>query len=188
MNNNVDLKNVAYEGASMYGRFNGVVSCVTGTIFICIMYAVAYYLYIKSKKHNQSIISTVTSTDCTLNKNSKGNVSYYCNLVVSYTVNNVKYSNKIVTDGKMKYNVNDTLKIKYNESDPNDIIEDTILTTSNLPYMIACCALCMCIILYIYTYLLFYSKSFAAASGAISAVGSLTPGSSYGSSNIDISF
>jgi len=186
MSNNIDLKNVAYEGTAMYGRVNGVASCICGTIFICIMYGVAYYLYNRSKKYNQSINSTVTSADCTLNKNNKGAISYYCNLVVSYTINNVKYSNKIVTNGKMKYNVNDSLKIKYNDLDPNDIIEDNILTTSSLPYIIGGCALCMCIALYIYTYLLFYSKSFAATSGAISAVSSIIPGSPMPLTDINI--
>jgi hypothetical protein len=109
-----------------------------------------------------------------VNKNEKGEITYYCNLVVSYTINNVNYSNKIIVDSSKNYNINDVLKIKYNESNPNEIIEDNPLTNASsnpiTAYGLCICALCMCIILYAYTWFVFTNKNFAAATGAISAV------------------
>jgi hypothetical protein len=174
MNNNVDLKNVAYEGASMYGKFNALMCCISGTICICCIYTIAYLLYNNAKKYTQNTTSTITSANCLYNKSPKGVVTYHCNLVVSYTINNVNYSNKIIVDSSKNYNINDVLKIKYNESNPNEIIEDNPLTNASsnpiTAYGLCICALCMCIILYAYTWFVFTNKNFAAATGALSAV------------------
>ena len=171
MNSNTnDIKSLAYEGASVYGRYNGVMSGICGTIVICIIYGISFYFYQQSKKYNSNIInSKVISADCTLNKTQKGQITYYCNLEVSYTINNINYSNKIVTNQNKKYVVNDILKIKYNTLNPNDIIVGDLLSnSSSISLMLLFCGLCSCIILYGYIYLLFTSKKFAAASGAVS--------------------
>jgi hypothetical protein len=149
-NNNNDLKNIPYEeNVSIYSKYNELIFCVITTI--CIMIGVGYYLYIKSKKYNQSIISTITSIDYTYYNNLFPKTIYNYNLGVSYTINNVKYSNKIITYSNIKYQINDTLKIKYNELDPNDIIEDNTLNAYTVPFLIAC----FCLFLFICSYLSF---------------------------------
>ena len=130
----------------------------------------SYYFYTKSLKYNSDVInSIVTSADCTLNKSSKGVITYYCNLEVSYTINNIKYSSKIATSQNKKYGINDIVKIKYNTLDPTDIILGDLLSNNlSISILLLVCGLCSCFILYVYIYFLFTNKTFAAASGAVS--------------------
>lgn len=166
MNNSTDIKTIAYEGASAYARFKGIMYCICGTMCICCIYIVAYNMYKSSISYSPIISSIITNADCTKVKDPNGVITYNCNLEVKYTINNINYSGKIVTNGIKSYNVNDKLNIKYNLSNFTDIVLSNNISISYISYGLCCCGLCSCILLYAYVYLLFTSKTFAAVSGA----------------------
>jgi hypothetical protein len=168
-NNFGQIANVAYEGAAMYGQFEAVMMGISGTIVVLILYYVSYIVYKNTIKYNNTPInSTITAVDCTENKSSKGEITYYCNLTVTYTVNNINYSNKLIVEGTKRYNIKENISIKYNTSDPNEIMVDTIVTNKYMSYFICCCAFILCLCLYTYIYFIFRYKSIAAVTGAVS--------------------
>ena len=168
MNNTTDIKDIAYNSASMYARFTGVMYGICGTICICIMYIIAYYIYKNSKTYSSIISSTITNSVCTQNKDPQGVITTTCNLEVKYTINNVNYSGKIITNDNKNYKVNDKLDIKYDLSNFNNIVLGNNISSYYFSYGLCCCGLILCCLLYSYIYLLFTSKTFAAVSGAVS--------------------
>ena len=167
-NNIAQISNIAYEGAAIYGKFEAVMMGVSGTIMILILYFVSYLVYKNTTKYNDiPISSTITAADCTENKSSKGVITYYCNLIVSYTINNINYSNKLIVEGNKRYNIKENINIKYNISDPNEIISATMINNKYMAFFICCCTFISCICLYTYIYFIFHYKSVAAVTGAV---------------------
>ena len=168
MNNTTDIKTIAYNGVSLYARITGVLYCICGTICICILYTLAYNIYINSPTYSSIISSTITNSDCTQIKDPQGVITNTCNLEVKYSIDNVNYSGKIITNDNKSYKVNDKLNIKYDLSNFTKIVLANNISSYYLSSGLCCCAFILCCLLYSYIYLLFTSKTFAAVSGAAS--------------------
>jgi hypothetical protein len=84
---------------------------------ICIGYSL-YLLFIKKKKpHTDAVINKVNHKQV-----SNGPVTTVCILEVTYTINNKVYTNELVIENPDKmYNINEKIKINYNEDNHNKI-------------------------------------------------------------------
>lgn len=184
-NNNNNMNSVGdmvTTAATWYGYTQGIYYVIFGSIIICILFCVSYYIYTNALKYNSPIIDAkVLYSNCRLNSDGKGKITYSCNLDLSYIVNNTTYNNKLYVTSNRVYNSNDTIKIKYNvkSSNPNDIIEYNIFNNTTFSLTLACCTFICCILLIILVYSIFTNRNVATTVGAVSAFSSLTSNNGY---------
>jgi hypothetical protein len=70
----------------------------------------------------QNISATILFINsCIDSLDSNGKPMYRCNLQVSYTINNITYTNNITLDNSRKYNLNESVEISYQKDNPNNI-------------------------------------------------------------------
>ena len=168
------LMNDAYDATATVGRImswiNLVVGIIIGIIFIIVGIVI---LRNKTPSYDSSTIATITAVSCSGSGNNSS-----CTLTISYTVNDKTITNNIIQNGV--YNVDQTLKIKYNSANPQEISTDTISNTA-FGWIIIVIGILIIIGVCIWTYVVQINKTIAAASGVGNVVGIATDG--FGSTN-----
>ncbi len=114
-----------YDDASSLGKFQSFVGLIFAVVIGLVLIIVGYY-YVTSS--NQYILTTgiVKNINCqdVVNNNSKTpnttSTTKVCTLNIEYNVNGVTYTN-ILTENNVVYSLNQSIKIEYLKSDPNQI-------------------------------------------------------------------
>jgi hypothetical protein len=102
--------------------------------FIIIM-LIIFGIYISSDRYFNQVRANIIRSVCKYD-----NKRYSCNLIVQYTINNIKYTNKLNNIyQKSPFNNGDTIPIFYNPINPNIIQYGyTNFTASFICFLLAC--------------------------------------------------
>ena len=166
---NTQLMNDAYDATASVGRIMSWVNLLVG-IFIGIIFITIGIVVLrnKSQTYNGKTNAKITKVECTgSGKNSS------CTLTVKYDVNGKSYSVNILKDGV--YNVDQTISIKYNLSNPQDITTETVSNTT-IGWILIGLGLIIIIGVSVWTYVVQKNKTVAAASGVGNIVGIASSG------------
>lgn len=85
-------------------------------------------LSMKKDKHTAGTVANISTSQCIIRgTDDKGNKEYDCKVILVYTVENVSYEIPYTIENTTtRYDVGDTINIKYNPEDPKDIDIDPI--------------------------------------------------------------
>jgi len=178
-----------YSPSADYGKYAAIVSCVfTVILFICVLYAVNYFLYSKVDPYGEKIIKgKIKDVSCnryTTFSGEKNNATtnYDCSLDIEYDINNINYNKKNhIINSSTYYNKGSRIDLRYNKDDPNDITENT-WSYNNIGNLIVfvCFIIMIFAIVNLIGVILF--KPAAAAAGLASLGGTVAQGVASGAS------
>jgi hypothetical protein len=134
------INNVA-DGIAVYGKVSTYIKFFFGTCIALIFFCVGFFINKSQKKENEItskfiIINAIITNKQIMNKQimNKNIHNVSSELTISYIVNNVNYTNKLfVTEqnGKNIYLIGNTIQIKYDPSNPQNIIQNNTNILSN---------------------------------------------------------
>jgi hypothetical protein len=164
-----------YDDTASFGQLTskiglGCAICIAVILIGCIIYLVA-----TQNINLASTVGTITKAICTPQTNVSGKtttVTYNCALTVEYTIDNIKYEHIVNTTDK-QYNINDTIELSYDKTNPNTVQEKP-MNVYTLSGILSCIATSLVLCAYLNYYLTNTSKTYAAAQGISSAFSIVT--------------
>ena len=151
--------NTIYSGAAEIGKVKATLGLIIGSIIVLVMMLISYFLITSKDVYKATIKSTVSSSTCSAD--TKGNKS--CTVGVNYTVNNKAYTGTV--NSNVAYDVGDSLVVKYNPDNPNDVTANT-MSQNTIGYLMSAGSVVVGVIIVVYYVMVSKSKAFAALSGA----------------------
>lgn len=152
-------------GLAIYSR----VRTTLGFIVLAFIFLIAIAIGINRlhDKHTKISIGVVSSSICTPNKN-----SYNCELTIVYSVSGQTYT--IITNQNRNYafQKGDTIPVRYDPQNPRDGIVGP--SPKYVGYTIITVALFIMILASVNIYFVYKSQSYAAVTGGLSAVGTVS--------------
>jgi hypothetical protein len=110
---------------------------------IFLLFASIFYINDSSYSKIQAIIE---KSNCIFENKTK---SYFCNLSITYSINENKISNNLIFNSKKSYSQGDKINIQYNKYNYLNIIYDT---NYNFLPIISCICGILFVLLFIFTY------------------------------------
>ena len=156
------LGNTIYDGLAEFGRVESAFYLITGGIIAIVLTSIAIYLLFHSNRNLVSTTGRITQISCIKNTDSKNNVTYNCNAVVNYVVQDRDYNQPIQTT--KEYNVDDIIEISYDPTKPA-IVSEKAMSTDTIAYILIGVAILIVVFSYIKYRFTQKSKIFAAGTG-----------------------
>ena len=125
--------NTLYNEAIDMGKTQSNFAILFSMIFLIIIAVCAiitYIYYNNNILHKNSNIVNATILEvkkCSLYTPEKSSSKYSCDLRITYTIDDKKYTTDIIADNYYKYKPNSTIEVYYDKNDPNviTIVNDT---------------------------------------------------------------
>ena len=172
-----------YEGAAWYGRFDAIVGAVVGSIVCCIIIGFGVYLITNEKTLTESTPGTVkkastatkTCNAQTLTTTNNGvtttSTNYRCELEITFEVNGATYTDTRTITSGTDYTYITNVTIYYNPANPNEFEIHPELDPKLIGGIMLGAGVLGLIATWTYTYFVFKSKTFAAVTGGVAAIG-----------------
>ena len=167
--NTTEILKTVYDDTASVGRIMSWVNLVVGFFigFILIVIGIVV-LRNKSPTYDGKVNAKITKVECTGSGNNSS-----CTLTVTYDVNGKSYTVNTLKNGV--YNVGQTINIKYNSSNPQDITTDAMSNTA-IGWILIGVGIIIIISVSVWTYIVQKNKTIAAASGVGNIVGVASSG------------
>lgn len=159
-----------YDNSASLGVAESYIGLIVAIIVGIVLVIVAIYLFSVNQKNLVNSVAKITSAQCIPSTDNHGNVTYSCNMNISYVVNGKEYNGNITTDGSTPYATGENVDITYDSTDPSNVTAKEI-RDSTLAWILLAAGVLIVGGAGVKYYLSTRYKMFAAAEGASSVVG-----------------
>ena len=152
-------------GLASVGRIESTISLVVAIIIGIIALAVGIYLITQNQNNTANVTGTVTGGQCSMVRGTKGSISYNCNLTVTYTVNNVVYTQPVSGSTTQQYVIGNTVNLSYNVNKPSVVQFKSAVSAHTAGYILIAVGVCCLLFGGLKYYFIHKSKTLAALDG-----------------------
>lgn len=162
-----------YSGAATIGEIKSVVYLIVGLcLTLCLSMSASFSIMYKSPRTAETQANVVDDSDCkehtTKTSDGKTHTNTQCLTNIKYNIANQTLTKNIPT-GSQSLRSGNTITIKYNPSDFNDVSYNE-MPLSTVGWIVSGVAICIALFVMIYYYLINQYKPLAALEGANTSI------------------
>lgn len=163
------------QGFSIFGKLTTYFGTFIVTIVCYIFFYLGYKAVTTVDVHSQKTTGTITEADCNYVApiDSRSSPMYNCSLKVAYNVNGTQYNSIINISSSTNYVKNAAISIKYDPSNPSDVLIDGI-SSKTIGWITIVISAIILIMTWIWTYFVATDSSFSSVVGGVNAVSLLS--------------
>ena len=161
---------VAYNTTALYGRYRTFISTVFVTLISIILIIESINMYNEEQIYKDTVLATINSSLCKVNY-VKNDMSYDCNLSVTYKKGTGIYRSQITTINSVKYNMGGIINITYNKDNISDI---KIPVNKLTKYVFFIIGIFLIILSWSMMYFVIKNKTYASIQGSLGLVNDIS--------------
>lgn len=154
-----------YDAASDLGQLRAIfVLIIGGIISICLL-VFSIIMFTKSNKNYLEVNGVISDATC-INQIINNQMTWNCNLVIRYNINDQNYNKSIQTYSNTEYQPLQNILIYYEDGNPNNISITKPLKSKTAAIILLLSAIFVGCLIGVNWYLTKHSKLYSAVSGA----------------------